>query len=163
MVSRKNIPALTPKDVLKQANYYIEYRLNSLTNEAVLFISWNEAKFTFKYNKETQELITNFNTIHNIKCPDYAVDSLIFIMVNYICLIYKYPYKHLLFFVDENPAKKLYYMNIKDPRSGDLITLAEEIFRLGLRKEHVDLAKEFKAEEGLDSICKYYLGVSLNK
>lgn len=156
---------LSAPQILKKANYYIEYNNNDTNFSSIISKSWSAEFYMIQWDATTKTLFNTFDKT-DIECPAYVAKSLVYLILNNILLKWKYPYEYVIFSKNEIRILTMEFGLELDSdslsKSDDLLALAKEIVFMGFRPEHVALAKEFNIYDGLMILMRYYLNVTSN-
>ena len=142
----------TPLDIIKESEYYVG--LDSFeAGNSVLHIGFNEPEsYAIKWDSHESLLLSAYKDFH-IKCPDYCVPILTYIILKSVCTVHQYP-EDLVVFKTEKKQTPGYCPNFKkdDVRVINIFEIVKDIIDNGLSPHHVQLARENDVWDGFKCI-----------
>lgn len=157
---------LSKSEILKKGDYYIEYNFDVNKKNAKINISWKDSgAYVVKYDPDKKQVITNWRSQH-INCTPYSAPSIVWLVLNDICLTNKYPLNLVQFKINDNTKTSfifdIYESKEDTEQASYIFELAQDIIKEGVLREHVDLSKSFQLWDDYKPVCEYYLNVSIN-
>lgn len=157
---------ISRSSILKKTNYYIEYNFD-YTNQVTVSVSFANTKYSIKYDYIKGVLKSDFNNIE-IKCSTYSVPAFVRIILKKICEFYKYPIGYVIY--KKNSINTLDFIfelelteQIKARHEAGVNTIYTwlDIEREGLKKEHIELSREFDFFPELKEVINYQYGINI--
>lgn len=156
---------LSKSEILKNANYYIEYSFDPSTLVSNVVVSWiPNVQYTIQYDKSNQTLITNWNN-YKIKINDIGAASMVWIIVNQICENYKYPIQYLQYKLKDNFKTSFIFDILHDEKknavSYDLFDLTQDLIKNGLNRYNVQMSKSLELWNEYKIISSIFLDLKI--
>lgn len=153
-----------PKDILREANYTINYTQISNGN-ALIEISWiPDEIFEISYDYGNDILESTFEDI-KIKCDPITASVLTSEIVRRICIKYGFYYKWVHFFIGENPTTQEYFLELSDEaleKCNVLYDIVKEVVEnRGINAEHMAMATAFGVSNEFRVFANFFLKAEL--
>lgn len=155
-------------DILQKINKYIEYNCDTENSIATLFVSWADQTLLMWYDVSKQLFYTKFpnnDSPYPFEISPDAVMALTTFHINTIAKDADYPPEYIIYSFNGNRCN-----NIKFPIDPSIINrekqellcdLCHEIYCDGLKREHVQLAREADVYKDFCVLVALLVGVNI--
>lgn len=155
----------TAKEILKECNYFIRCDYDKTQKSLIFTLSWLDNKESIQWNDDLDAIVNSLNN-HIIRCPDYAVHSIIDVFTYMLCKKYHYPLKYIEYYENGNLSSVPLYFSINNEnikeKADKLNTICKDMLVSGLRPEHVELMMNDETYNGFVDVCEFYLNIKIN-